>query len=167
MKTLFGMSFLKKRNPLILFPFLALVSCGKNPPAQGPQISVAAEPARGRPAVAVAIQKVTLSNARYYDEYPATVMALNQIELRAQVNGYITGIHFHEGDHVTRGQLLYAIDRQQYEAAYQQAVANLQVQEANLVKAQKDVNRYRELSKSDAIARQQVDNAEANFEAAT
>ena len=48
----------------------------------------------------------------------------------------------------------------------QQALANQQVQEANLVKVEKDVNRYRELNKSDAIAKQQVDNAEANYQAA-
>lgn len=142
-----------KNYGLVCFAIL-LASCGKKPVAQGP------------PPVAVVAQRVALTSAPYFDEYPGTVVALNQIELRPQVNGYITGIHFHEGDHVKKGQLLYSIDRQQYEAAYQQTVANLEVYQANLVKAQKDVNRYRELAKSDAIAKQQVDNAEANYQAA-
>ena len=122
--------------------------------------------ARQAPVVPVSIQKVLALNAVYYDEYPATVTALNQVELRPQVNGYITGIFFKEGDRMHKGQKLYTIDHQQYEGAYQQSLANLAVQEANLVKATKDVERYRELGKRDAIAKQQVDNAEANYEAA-
>jgi membrane fusion protein (multidrug efflux system) len=130
-------------------------SCGQKP--QGP-------PKPGP--VNVAVQKIEETDAVYYDEYPASIVALNQVELRPQVNGYITAIHFKEGDRVKKGQKLYSIDPQQYEAAYQQSNANLAVQEANLVKAQKDVERYRELNKHDAVAKQLVDNAEANYEAA-
>src|SRR5258708_15380153 len=115
--------------------------------------------------VQVTVQKISESNAVYYDEYPATVTAINQVELRAQVTGSITAIHFKEGNHVKKGQQLYSIDQQQYEAAYQQSLATLAIQEANLVKAQKDVERYRELDKHDAVAKQLVDNAEANYEA--
>src|SRR5207253_5396998 len=79
------------------------------------------------PAVPVTVQQVTTGNAVYYDEYPASVTALNQVELRPQVNGYITGIHFKDGDRVRKGQKLYSIDQQQYQANYQQAVANLAV----------------------------------------
>ncbi len=132
-----------------------VVSCGQKVQQQKP-------PA----AVNVAVKEISPIDAVYYDEYPASVVALNQVELRPQVNGYITGIHFKEGDRVKRGQKLYSIDPQQYEAAYQQSNANLAVQEANLVKAQKDVERYRELNKNDAVAKQLVDNAEANYEAA-
>jgi membrane fusion protein, multidrug efflux system len=119
--------------------------------------------AQGPPPVPVVTHKVNSSDAIYYDEYPAIVSALNEVELRAQVNGYITAIHFKEGEKVKKGQKLYSIDQQQSEATYQQALANLSVQETNLVKAQKDVERYRELEKKDAIAKQQVDYAEANY----
>ncbi|MET0393573.1 MAG: efflux RND transporter periplasmic adaptor subunit, partial [Chitinophagaceae bacterium] len=87
-------------------------------------------------------------------------------ELRAQVTGYITGIYFKDGDKVSKGQRLYSIDQQLYNANYQQAVANLQVQETNMLKAQKDADRYHELDKKDAIAKQQVDYADAALEAA-
>ncbi len=53
-----------------------------------------------------------------------------------------------------------------YNANYQQSVADLQVQEANLMKAQKDADRYHELDKHDAIAKQQVDYADAALESA-
>ena len=118
------------------------------------------------PAVAVSVQRVTTGNAVYYNEYPATVNALNEIELRPQVSGYITGIYFKDGDRVKKGQKLYSIDQQQYQANYQQAVANLGVTQTNLLKAQKDADRYHELEKQDAIARQQVDYADAALAAA-
>jgi membrane fusion protein, multidrug efflux system len=114
----------------------------------------------------VVVEAVKSGDAVYYDEYPATVTALNQVELRPQVSGFITGIHFKDGDRVRKGQLLYSIDAQLYNANYQQSVANLSVQEANLAKAQKDAERYRELAKNDAVAKQLVDNAEAALEVA-
>lgn len=136
---------------------LAIVSCGDKQQQSAPQAPAA---------VPVTTTKVTTTDAVYYDEYPGTVTALNQVELRAQVNGYITGIYFQDGARVKKGQRLYTIDQQAYEATYQQAQANLAVQEANLVRAQKDADRYHELDKQDAIARQQVDNADAALEAA-
>jgi membrane fusion protein (multidrug efflux system) len=118
------------------------------------------------PAVPVTVQTVTTGKATYYDQYPATVTALNQVELRPQVSGYITGIFFKDGNKVKKGQKLYSIDQQQYQANYQQALANVAVQQTNLVKAQKDANRYHELEKQDAIAKQQVDYADAALAAA-
>lgn len=141
--------------PAVFFLSL-LAACGdKKQQQQGPP-----------PAVSVTVADVTATDAVYYDEYPATVAALNEIELRAQVSGYVTGIYFKDGDKVRKGQRLYSIDAQVYNANVQQAMANLQVQETNLVKAQKDADRYHELDKQDAIAKQQVDYADAALEAA-
>ncbi len=125
-----------------------------------------AAPAYQSGPVPVATQEVKLSQVSYFDEFPGTVVALNQVELRPQVNGYVTGIYFKDGDHVTKGQKLYTIDAQLYNANYQQAVANLEVQETNLDKAQKDADRYHQLEKNDAIAKQQVDYADAALAAA-
>jgi membrane fusion protein, multidrug efflux system len=121
---------------------------------------------QGPPAVNVAVQPVSMSDARYYDGYPVVLRGVQEVELRPQVNGYITQIHFTEGTRVRKGQKLYSIDQQQSEASYQQAVANLSVQEANLERAKKDIERYRQLDKADAIAKQQVDYAEAAYAAA-
>ncbi len=118
------------------------------------------------PPVRVSLYDVTVSNAVYYDDYPATVTPLNQIELRPQVSGFITGVYFKDGDRVRKGQLLYSIDEQLYAANYQQAISNLNVQNANVNKAQKDANRFHELDKNDAVARQLVDNADAALEVA-
>ena len=117
------------------------------------------------PAVPVTIAEVTSTNAVYYNQFPGALNALDQITLTSQVSGYITNIYFKDGQRVTKGQHLYSIDAQIYKANYNQAIADLQVQEANLVKAQKDADRYNELAKHDAIATQQVDYANASLAA--
>lgn len=126
----------------------------------------AAQQAGPPPAVPVTVTEVQSTDAVYYDEYPGTVVALNQTEIRAQVTGYVTAIYFKDGDKVSKGQRLYSIDQQLYSANLDQAIANQQVQETNLLKAQKDADRYHELDKKDAIAKQQVDYADAALEAA-
>jgi len=156
-----------KYNPEYMFPksiifasaalTLLISSCGSSEAPGGPP---ALPPAK------VVTQAVQIFPAVYYETYPATITSLNEIELRPQVSGYITGIHFRDGDRVRKGELLYSIDPQLYTANYQQAVANLSVQEANLVKAQKDADRYHALEKNDAVAKQLVDNADAALEVA-
>lgn len=136
---------------------LMLTGCGSKP-TTAQQTAPAAVP--------VTIDTVTSTQAVYYDEYPGTVVALDQTDIRAQVSGYITGIYFKDGDKVQKGQKLYSIDAQVYHANYQQALANLQVQETHLLKAQRDADRYHELDKNDAIAKQQVDYADAALAAA-
>ena len=118
------------------------------------------------PPVYVSVITVKDTVAGSYDEYPATLTALNEVKLTAQVNGYITGVYFKDGDKISKGQKLYTIDQQVYGANLQQAIANLQVQQTNLVKAQKDADRYHDLEKHDAIAKQQVDYADAALDAA-
>ena len=147
------------KNYTAIILLILLASCGSKS-AQQQQMMQAP------PAVPVTVQTVTTGKATYYDQYPATVTALNQVELRPQVSGYITGIFFKDGNKVSKGQKLYSIDQQQYQANYQQALANVAVQQTNLVKAQKDADRYHELEKQDAIAKQQVDYADAALAAA-
>ncbi len=149
---------LKRSAQYIIIPAVVFLSaCGGNKAPEKP-----AAP----PAVKVTIEPVAVTDAVYFDEYPATVTPLSQVELRPQVSGFITGIYFKDGDRVRKGQLLYSIDAQLYAANYQQAVAGLQVQEANLNRAQKDADRYHELDKNDAVAKQLVDNADASLEVA-
>lgn len=148
----------QSKNLMVFSSLFFIVSCGSKTPQaqqQGPP-----------PAVAVTVAEVKESNAVYYDEYPATVTALNEVQLRPQATGFVTGIYFKDGDRVRKGQKLYSIDQQQYEANYQQSLANLEVQKTNMMKAQKDADRYHELDKQDAIAKQQVDYADAALEAA-
>src|ERR1700710_445831 len=75
-------------------------SCGSS--------SKPAEAPKAPPPVPVATYTVQKGNAVYFDQYPATVIALNEVQLRPQVTGYITGIFFKDGQRVKKGQKLYA-----------------------------------------------------------
>jgi len=118
------------------------------------------------PPVPVTAYEVTQGNATYYDEYPATVTPVNQIEIRPEVSGYVTDIYFKDGQHISKGMKLYSIDQQQYKAAYDQASANLNVAKANLARARQDAERYRDLAKRDAVARQTLEHSQSDLESA-
>src|SRR5258708_2406309 len=70
------------------------------------------------PPTPVSVAEVKKAEAIYYDQYQGTVVALNSVELRSQVSGFITGIFFKEGEVVQKGKELYEIDRRKYIAAY-------------------------------------------------
>ena len=89
---------------------------------------------KGAPPIPVVTYDVRQGRASYYDDYPATVTALNQVDIRPEVSGYITEISFKDGQRVTTGMKLYTIDQQRYHAAYDQALANLNVAKSNLAK---------------------------------
>lgn len=148
------------RKATIINHFLAgnllfLAACSSKAPEQ-----------QAPPPVPVSVYEVKNESAVYFDNYPATIIPLNQVDLKAQVTGYITGIFFTDGQHVNKGQKLYEIDKQLYQANYEQAVASLNVVKANLAKAQQDADRYADLLKQDAIAKQKVDYALADLQSA-
>jgi membrane fusion protein (multidrug efflux system) len=113
--------------------------------------------------VMVSAYQVTQEQVTGVDTYPATVVPINEVELRPQVGGYITDIYVSDGKQVKKGQKLYEIDRSKYQAAYRQAQANVASAKANLERVRQDVERYERLLKQDAIARQQVEYARADF----
>ena len=108
--------------------------------------------------VPVSITKAKLGKASFYNSYPANIVALKEVELRSGVNGYVTGIFFTEGTKVKAGQELYEIDRRKYQAAYNEAQSNVKIAEDNLEKVQRDADRYTDLAKQDAVAKQLYDN---------
>jgi membrane fusion protein (multidrug efflux system) len=110
-------------------------------------------------ATPVTIIQVKSGQAVFYNSYPANIVALKEVELRGQVSGYITGIYFNEGKRVRSGQKLYEIDRRKYQAAYEVAQSNVKIAVANLKKVQQDADRYTELVKEDAVAKQLLDHA--------
>ena len=136
---------------LLFISYLLFTSCHKK---HAPQV----------PPTPVNAFTVKAQTVLYYDKYPANIVALSQVDLRAQVQGYITEISFIEGDHVHKGQKLYEIDRQLYQESYDQAKANLQVAEGNLKQAQQDADRYVYLNSQEAIAKQILDHAVITLE---
>jgi membrane fusion protein, multidrug efflux system len=140
--------FFMKKNLTILFIISSvfIFSCKQKPPPPNP-------------AVPVNLFTVKLQKVYYYDNFPATTEALSQVDLHPQVQGYVTGIFFTEGTIVHKGQKLYEIDKTLYQAAYDQAVANVKVAEGNQVQAKQDADRYTYLNNHNAIAKQVLDHA--------
>jgi membrane fusion protein (multidrug efflux system) len=116
------------------------------------------------PAIPVNLYTVTAQPVVYYDRYTATTVALSQVNLLPEVQGYITGIFFTEGTSVKKGQKLYEIDRRIYQANYNTAAANLKVAEGNLKQAQQDADRYEYLYNNKAVAKQLYDHAMITLE---
>jgi membrane fusion protein, multidrug efflux system len=112
------------------------------------------------PVIPVTTYKVVKKSVRGFDQYPATLVPMNEVEIRPQISGYITNIYVQDGQMVKKGQKLYEIDRSKYAASQQQAQANVASAEANLAKLTKDLERYKRLDEQDAIAKQQLDYAE-------
>jgi membrane fusion protein (multidrug efflux system) len=109
--------------------------------------------------VPVNLYEAHLQAAVYFDQYPGTIVPIMQVDIKAQVEGYITAILFKEGDHVRKGQALYKIDPVKYQATMGQSQANVQVAQANLEQAQKDADRYTYLNEHEAVAKQTLDHA--------
>lgn len=95
--------------------------------------------------------------------FPARVVALNETELRAEVNGYITNIYVQDGQRVRKGQKLYEIDRVRYEADVAQAKSSLAIAESDQSRIERDLERYKKLAEQDAIAKQTLDYAETDL----
>jgi membrane fusion protein, multidrug efflux system len=131
---------------LVVISGLVLFSCKEKPPAPTPPTPVN-------------LITVTSQPVYYYDKYPSTTQALSQVDIRPQVQGYITGIYFTEGTHVHKGQKLYEIDERLYKAAYDQAQANLKVAQGNTQQAKQDADRYQYLNAHNAVAKQVLDHA--------
>jgi membrane fusion protein, multidrug efflux system len=92
-------------------------------------------------------------------EYTGEVQPYRRVEVRARVDGVIEARPFTEGSVVKPGQILYRLDRVKPEAAYQTALARAQ-------NAKRTLARLQPLVKENAVAQQDVDNAQAEMEGA-
>jgi membrane fusion protein, multidrug efflux system len=108
-----------------------------------------------------------------YREYLGQTAAINPVEIRSQVTGLLREIAFREGSVVHKGQLLFTIDPRPYEAALNQAKANLAQARAALGDDRENLARDRILFRQHVLPQQQLDTqiarteeAEANVEAA-
>src|SRR3954466_758052 len=80
-----------------------------------------------------------------WDEFTGRLEAVESVEIRPRVSGYITEIHFEAGAIVKKGDLLYVIDPRPYQADFDRAAAELERMEAQLKLAQIELDRAKEL----------------------
>jgi RND family efflux transporter MFP subunit len=92
-----------------------------------------------------------------YLEFTGNTKALNTVQLRARVEGYLEKVLFQDGDRVKKGQLLFLIQQDTYEAKLKQAEAEILANKARLMHAQTEFLRYSRLVKQKAAAQTDVD----------
>jgi RND family efflux transporter MFP subunit len=105
----------------------------------------------------VTVAKPTKRLLADHDEYVGRFVAVDAIEVRARVSGYLDAIHFKDGQLVKKGDLLFTIDRRPFEAALTQAEANLAQARANLAFAEADLQRGQGLVRGSTITQQTFD----------
>ena len=91
------------------------------------------------------------------DEYVGRFVAVDSVEVRARVAGYLDRVYFTDGQLVKNGDLLFTIDKRPYQAALEQAQANLGQAQANLAFAEADLVRGSQLVKERTITEQIFD----------
>jgi RND family efflux transporter MFP subunit len=92
-----------------------------------------------------------------HDEYVGRFIAVDSVEVRARVSGYLEKVHFRDGQMVKQGDLLFTIDRRPFEIALAQARANLEQARANLAFAEADLRRAQQLVRDRTISEQVFD----------
>src|SRR5262245_31420645 len=89
-----------------------------------------------------------------YDEYVGRFVAVDSVEVRARVSGYLDGVHFNDGQIVKQGDLLFTIDKRPFQNALDQARANLVLARSNLTYTEADHARGKQLLRDKTIAEQ-------------
>jgi multidrug efflux system membrane fusion protein len=115
----------------------------------------------GNAPVPVLAEQATIGDVPKYLDGVGTVRALNMVTIRSQVDGTIVRINFREGQDVKAGDVLAQIDPRTYQAQLDQTVAKKALDEAQLSNAKVDLERYANLVKATAVARQQYDTQRA------
>jgi RND family efflux transporter, MFP subunit len=111
--------------------------------------------------VPVSVIKVEPTPTEIYAQLPGRVEAIQDAQIRARVTGIVKEINFKQGSEVKEGQLLFTIDPAPYEADLNRARADLLRAQADAGAARLQAERYAKLVKSNAISRQEYDNAVA------
>jgi RND family efflux transporter MFP subunit len=96
------------------------------------------------------------------DEYTGRLEAVEAVDIRARVNGYLQSVHVTDGAIVKKGALLFVIDPRPYQAELNRARAQLAQAIARFERTQKDFARAQQLVKSRAISQEEVDTRSAD-----
>lgn len=89
-----------------------------------------------------------------FDEYVGRFLAVNSVEVRARVSGYLKGVHFQDGQRVKKGDLLFTIDKRPFQYTLDQARANLATAKSNLAYTKSDLERGQSLVTQKTITEQ-------------
>src|SRR5882672_4077413 len=142
-------------RPLIVLLALALSGCGDKPPLQA---------AAAAPSVTVAQPvKRTVTD---WDEFTGRFEAVEEVQVRARVGGFVTSVEFRDGAIVRAGDLLYVIDSRPFEAVALQADGQLSDARAKAELAKRELDRALTLVVTSAVSESIVDQRRQTLQAA-
>jgi RND family efflux transporter MFP subunit len=125
----------------------ALAGCGQGqPPGGGPP-----------PPPTVTVAKPVERGVVDQDEYVGRFVAVDSVEVRARVSGYLDQIHFRDGQMVKQGDLLFTIDKRPFQNTVAQARGTLAQAKANLAFTEADLERAKQLVRDRTITEQTFD----------
>lgn len=127
--------------PLALAALVA--ACGQNQRQQA-----------GPPPPAVTVAEPVKKQVTDFDEYVGRFTAVDSVEVRARVSGYLDQVHFTDGQMVKQGDLLFTIDKRPFQNALDQAKANRELANSNLVFTKADFERGQQLLRDRTISDQ-------------
>jgi len=114
----------------------------------------------------VQVMTVALQDVPIYQEWIGSLDGSTNAQIRAQVSGYLVAQKYQEGSLVKKGDVLFQIDKRVFQAAIDQAKAQLDVLQAQLGKTELDVKRLTPLAKENAVSQEELDDAiQANLAA--
>lgn len=108
----------------------------------------------GPPPPAVTVAKPIKRTVVDYDEYVGRFAAINSVEIRARVSGYLDKLHFKDGQVVKQGDLLFTIDKRPFQNTLDQARANLVQAQSNVAFTESDYTRGQQLVRDKTITDQ-------------
>jgi multidrug efflux system membrane fusion protein len=121
-----------------------------------------AEPAAGMPPPPeVSVAQVLSKQVSEWDDFTGRVTAIETVELRPRVSGYVERVAYKEGQEVKKGDLLFVIDKRPYEAALAQAQAQLERARSEAALARAQDARAQALIEAKAISREEFETRRA------
>src|SRR5438105_8119849 len=136
---------------VILSVFLTAAGCKKSSaPQQGP--------------LPVNVVTVIEKEVNEWDEFTGRLEAVESVEIRPRVSGYITEVHIEAGAVIKKGDLLYVIDPRPYQADFARAAAEFERMQAQLKLAQIELDRAKELRTKNTISASEFDHKAATYQ---
>ncbi len=118
------------------------------------------------PAFPVTVSPPLAKRITQWDEYSGRFEAVNTVDVRPRVSGFIDKIHFKDGEIVKKGDLLFTIDQRPFEIAVESAKAEIARAEAQVALGVNEVERATPLVKSGAVTARDLDQRQANLSVA-
>ena len=115
-----------------------------------------------QPAPSVVVSAIESRDITPSFSFVGRVEAVDRVELRARVQGYIEARHFQEGGKVSEGDLLFTLEKAPYQVVVDQRKADLAGAEATLIKATAELKRKQDLVSRDVLSAAELDTAAAD-----